>query len=82
MNCLNILMLFFNHILQKYKEEFIRSNEYYISSCTKSKACVKRTLKNRQNKDLNDKWQLNEGQKYCRMLILQYFRPSLSYHVS
>ena len=21
--------------------------------------------KNRQNKDLNDKWKLNEGQKYC-----------------
>ena len=28
---------------------------------------------------------LNAGQKYCRMLqesILQYFRPSLSYHLS
>ena len=33
-----------------------------------SKTCVKRPLKNRQNKDLNDKWLLNEGQKYCRML--------------
>ena len=33
-----------------------------------SKTCVKRPHKNRQNKDLNDKWSLNEGQKYCRML--------------
>ena len=36
----------------------------------------------RQNKDLNDTWELNEGQKYCRMLplwsILQYFWPALS----
>ena len=45
-----------------------------------SKTCVKRPLKNRQNKDLNDK-RLNEGQKYCRTLlwsILQYFLPALS----
>ena len=33
-----------------------------------SKTCVKQPLKNRQNKDLNDKWKLNEGQKYCRAL--------------
>ena len=25
---------------------------------------------------------LNAGQKFCRMLILQYFQPSLSYHLS
>ena len=31
------------------------------------KTCLKRPLKNRQNKDLNDKCQLNEGRKYCRM---------------
>ena len=31
-----------------------------------------RSLKNRQNKDLNDKWKLNEGQKYCRMLPLEH----------
>ena len=32
-----------------------------------------------------DRISLNAGQKYCRMLqesILQYFRPSLSYHLS
>ena len=34
--------------------------------------CVKRPLKNRQNKDLNDIWKLNEGKKYCRMLPLEH----------
>ena len=29
-------------------------------------------LKNRQNKDLNDKWQLNDVQKYCRMFPLEH----------
>ena len=37
-----------------------------------SKTCVKRPLKNRQNNDLNDKWYLNEGRKYCRMLPLEH----------
>ena len=32
------------------------------------KTCLKRPLKKRQNKDINDKWQLNEGLKSCRML--------------
>ena len=31
--------------------------------CTYIKTCVKRLLKNRQNKDLNDKCLLNEGRK-------------------
>ena len=34
--------------------------------------CVKGPLKNRQNKDINDKWYLNEGRKYCRMLLLEH----------
>ena len=33
----------------------------------------KRPLKNSQNKGLNGRWLLNEGRKYCRMSILQYF---------
>ena len=36
------------------------------------KICVKLSLKNRQNKDLNDKWYFNEGRKYCRMLPLEH----------
>ena len=41
----------------------------------------KRSPKN----DFQDQLLLNAGHKYCRMLqesILQYFRPSLSYHLS
>ena len=38
-----------------------------------SKICVKRSLKDKRNKDFNDKWLLNESRKYCRMSILQYF---------
>ena len=41
-----------------------------------SKTCLKRPLKNRQNKEHNDKWQHSEGRKFCRKLqesILQYF---------
>ena len=33
-----------------------------------SKTCVKQPLRNRQNKDLNDKWLLNEGRKYSILL--------------
>ena len=33
-----------------------------------SKICLKRPLKRRPKIGLNDKWQLNEGQKYCIML--------------
>ena len=46
-----------------------------------SKICLKRSFKNSQNKSLKDKWKLNEGRKYFRMLslsILQYFWPALS----
>ena len=35
-----------------------------------SKTLVKRPLKNRQNKDLNDILELNEGREHCRMLPL------------
>ena len=42
-------------------------------------------LKWRPKIGFQDKFSLNAGQKYCRMLqesILQYFQPSLSYHLS
>ena len=42
-------------------------------------------LKRRPKIGFQDRLSLNAGQKYCRMLfwsILQYFRPSLSYHLS
>ena len=42
-------------------------------------------LKRRPKIGFQDRLSLNAGQKYCRKLhesILQYFRPSLSYHLS
>ena len=37
-----------------------------------SKTYVNQPLKNRQNKDLNDKLSPNEGRKYCRMFPLEH----------
>ena len=49
-----------------------------------SKTCLKRSLKKKTKIGFQDRLLLNAGQKYCRMnwSILQYFRPSLSYHLS
>ena len=47
--------------------------------------CLKRQLKKNTKIGFKDQLSLNAGQKYCRMLqesILQYFRTSLSYHLS
>ena len=49
-----------------------------------SKTCHKRSLKKKNKIGFQDPLSLNAGQKYCRMLqesILQYCRPSLSYHL-
>ena len=43
------------------------------SQLTYSKTCLKWQLKIRQNTDLNDKWSLNEGRKYCRMHPLEHY---------
>ena len=50
-------------------------------SVSYSKTCLKPPLKNRQNKGLNGKLQLNEGRKYCRMLQGEHspiLRPAFS----
>ena len=50
-----------------------------------SKTCIKQSLSKRPKIGFQDQLSLNAVQKYCRMLkgsILQYFRPSLSYHLS
>ena len=42
-----------------------------LSSCKTymySKNCLERPIKNTQNKGLKDRWYLNAGRKYCRML--------------
>ena len=52
--------------------------------CTYSNNCVKCPLSKISKIGFQDQLLLNAGQKYCRMLqggILQYFRPSLSYHL-
>ena len=50
-----------------------------------SKTCLKRALKKKTKIGFQDRLSLNAGQQYCRMhqeSILQYVRPSLSYHLS
>ena len=50
-----------------------------------SKTCLKRPLNKKTKNVFQDQLSLKAGQNYCRMLqesILQYFRPSLSYHLS
>ena len=50
-----------------------------------SRTCLKRPLKRIPKIGFQDRLLLNAGRKCCRMLqesILQYFRPSLSYHLT
>ena len=48
-----------------------------------SKTCGKQTLSKRHKIGFQDQLSPNAGQKYCRKgSILQYCRPSLSYHIS
>ena len=44
---------------------------YYILNPPR-KTCLKRPVKNRQNRGLNKKWEPNEGQMNCRMLPLEH----------
>ena len=51
---------------------------------THSKTCLKRPLQKKTKNCFSRPIIVNAGQKYCRILswsILQYFRPSLSYHL-
>ena len=55
---------------------------YFYQSCKYSKTCLKQPMKKETKSGFQDRLSLNEGQKYCRMgSILQYFRPSFSYHL-
>ena len=62
-------------VLSSFEEEELVAFLY-------SKTCLKLPLKKKTKKGFQDRLLLNAGQKYYRMLILQYFRPSLSYHLS
>ena len=53
--------------------ETVANDGLTVNFCAYSKTCVKLPLKNRQNQGLNDKWELNTGQKYCRMPPLGAF---------
>ena len=47
-----------------------------------TRTCLKRPLSKRPKMVFKTNFSLNAGQKYCRMLNLQYYKPSLSYHLS
>ena len=49
-------MLVKPHILNLFPNSFNKFNKTHVRSFIYSKTYVKRPLKNRQNKDLNDKW--------------------------
>ena len=64
-----------------YFQLFLHYPILYSYSRTRLKTPLRKKTKSCFSSQL---W-LNAGQKYCRMLkesILQYFRPSLSYHLS
>ena len=52
------------------------------NSCNESKTCLKRPLKDIQNKGRKDKWTLNEGRNiaFCNTLDLQYAINALETH--
>ena len=54
----------------------------FISYSLYSQTRVKWQHSKRPKIGFQDQLLLNAGQKHCRMLILQYFRPSLSYYLS
>ena len=70
------LMIFIYMFLSNYPS----SGDINLSNLSFS--CVKRPLSKRLKIGFQDQLSLNAGQKYCRMSILQYFRPSSSYQLS
>ena len=64
-------LLSFSSIPQSHSRRVVVSRKIK-KKCGYSKTRLKRLLKNRQNRGANDKWYLNEGQKYCRMLPLEH----------
>ena len=72
--------VFKDHEFMKKLVYTLQSNFSNISNLTYSKTCVKWSLKNRQNKGLNDNWLLNEGQKYFRMFPFGAFCNTFNLH--
>ena len=53
----------FAQILKSFIQEDIETDDEDDLEGTNSKPCLKRPLKNRQNKGLKDSWYLNAGRK-------------------
>ena len=87
-----------NKILEKFSEftiliKIVSMSWFFIHSYWKtyntlpwmhySNPCLKQPLKKKTKIGFQDRWSRNAGQKYCRVAFIpQYFRPSLSYHLS
>ena len=65
-----------------FSQSYHYQSSFVVRSGKYSKTCVKQPLWKRPKIGFREQSSLNAGQKYCRMLILQYFWPSLSYHLS
>ena len=68
-----------------YSSPFLSNGYNYKKEYIYSITCVKRPLSKIPKIGFQDRLLLNARQKYRKMLqesILQYFRPSLSYHLS
>ena len=59
-------------IMLRFKLYILLTRLYTLKVLVHSKTCVKQPLKRKEKKDLYDKWWLNEGRKYCRMLPLKH----------
>ena len=87
--CNNMLTWFMTYERRRIIAQLEQNPSLSITQRSYSKTCVKRQLSKGPKIGFQDQLSLNAGQKYCRMLqgegewsILQYFRHSLSYHLS
>ena len=63
----------------KYLDDLLNIDNLYFEQMVRQKRVqynlsktATQTLKHRQNKDLNDRWQLNTGRKYCRLVFAAF----------
>ena len=62
----------FNKKYSSYNKSTNSKKQKVHVGCHYSRTCLKQPLKKGQNRDLNKKWQLNEGPKDCRKLPLEH----------
>ena len=63
---------YFDKKYSSYSESTNSTKQIVHVGSQYSKTCLKQPLKKRQNKELNNKWLLNEDRKDCRMLPLEH----------